>query len=79
MKAHTVRFVLASDLFKRLDGLREHLTEYGPTFGDCTHSLVVAKSILSGFQNYGVAPKQLRTLRKRIEAIGPETLVDLEN
>lgn len=85
MKKHTCSFVKASDLFKGLSTLWDICADSNPpfTWGDNNRSLVTAVTILDHLDLIGLEAgkeeKQLETLRKRVEKIGLDTYVDLEN
>jgi hypothetical protein len=79
---HECRFVLASQLFRGLNKLWDELVESDPpfTWGDNNRSLVTADDIVRALEDWSrVSEKQLSQLRKRINAIGWQTYVDLEN
>ena len=83
MTIHPCRYVHASDLFKRLKVLWSEFVESEPDFswGDNNHSLVDPQDIMNHIDGSAAFehPRQVETLRKRVEKLPAGVYVDLEN
>jgi hypothetical protein len=82
MKVYNSQFVLCSDLFDGLDNLLYEFCNSSPPFswGDNNRTLVTAKAIIDHLDGSAVEnATELETLRGRVNSVGLQMLVDLEN